>query len=233
MASNGYIILVEGQADLTFLRDVLKYLFKELEAQPHEENRELTRIDLTKGAAKITLYSTKGYTRIKKVKSNIAPYLDAKRDLLVVFDADTSETKGGFKERLAEIKTEVKKHLNIELTDSQIFLFPDNHSDGTLEDLLLKLVNPSLFEPFIEPFLSYAEAIENLPQKLNNPQISETFYEEIASKKNRVFNYFQVYQGKKFAKESGRDYFRLNLWNFKSEALKPLIDFFKQNISIS
>ncbi len=232
MTNNGYIILVEGQADLTFIRDVLKYLNKNLTSRHYEDNRELRRITLSDETTKITLYSTMGYTRIPKIAENIKPYIEKGRKLLIIFDADRPETQGGFKKRREQIIEIVKEHLEIELEATDIFLFPDNKSDGDLEDLLLQLVDKQLYDPFVEPFLKYAETIKELPKKLNNEKIKKTFHKEISSRKNRIFNYFQVYQGKTKAKESGRDYLtKEGLWNFDADALKPLIEFFNKNLN--
>ena len=104
-----YIILVEGKAYKKFIKDYIKSQYQ---------------ID-TDINDNIIIEENGGKSFNKNNINNIQKYIDNNYELLVIFDADNN---------FEEAKNNIKTNLNID--DNNIFLFPNNNSLGTLEDIL-------------------------------------------------------------------------------------------------
>lgn len=74
---------------------------------------------------------------------------------LLIFDADTEENGGGYKERKTFLENKLKE-LNIE---ADIFLFPNNADDGDFECLLEKLALTEKHKRFFDCFSDYEHCL--------------------------------------------------------------------------
>lgn len=115
-----YRIFVEGVADKRFIEQLIQHVF---------------------GVPVMSdcVIPTEGYTNLI-TKSKTAAYVNQMRRTtddggvnLVVFDADDDCEKR--RNEIMNWKSEYK-------LDFELFLFPDNHSSGELEDLLESIINP-------------------------------------------------------------------------------------------
>lgn len=122
-------IFVEGEGDKIFVRDILKLWYG---------------INLTNDQLKEVVIICKGYNQIKNHVDEFQQIeVGQKREggkNIMIFDADYSgrEKDHGFEEKKKYI-SKVKAELNI---DFDLFLFPNNKNDGTLETMLESCINP-------------------------------------------------------------------------------------------
>jgi len=123
-------IFVEGDGDKVFIRDILKLWYG---------------INLTNDQLKEVVVICKGYNQIKNHVDEFQQIeIGQKREggkNIIIFDADYTgrEKDHGFQEKKKYID-QVKTELNI---DFDLFLFPDNKNDGTLETMLESCINPA------------------------------------------------------------------------------------------
>jgi len=122
-------IFVEGDGDKVFVRDILKLWYG---------------INLNKDQLKELIVICKGYNQINNQIDEFKQIgVGEKREAgknLIIFDADYNgrEVNHGFTNKVAYLKGEGVK-LGI---DFELFLFPNNHDDGTLETMLESCINP-------------------------------------------------------------------------------------------
>lgn len=122
-------IFVEGDGDKIFIRDILKLWYD---------------INLTNDQLKEVVIICKGYNQIKNHVDEFQQIeIGQKREdgkNVIIFDADYSgrELDHGFEEKKKYID-HCKAELNI---DFDLFLFPNNQNDGTLETMLESCINP-------------------------------------------------------------------------------------------
>ncbi|WP_338075855.1 DUF3226 domain-containing protein [Brachyspira hampsonii] len=102
---------------------------------------------------------------------------------------------------------------NLDIDDNNIFLFPNNNSLGTLEDLLS---NIAVIKDIINCFDKYTNCITSIPETV------------IPAKKAKIYAYLESIKSydKKTIKEDKRDYTNNNLWNLNDKYLNPLKEFF-------
>jgi len=80
---------------------------------------------------------TNGWTNIPNIEYEFKENTDNGFANLVIFDADEEKNGGGFAIRQAEIQA-----LKSDSIDFDLFLWPDNQTDGDFELFLSKIVNP-------------------------------------------------------------------------------------------
>lgn len=82
---------------------------------------------------------------------------------LIIFDADTPTTGGGYKKRAEELKQTLDL-LNENSNRNEIFLFPNNEDDGTLENLLEYIINTE-HSCILEYFDTYEQSLASHKDK--------------------------------------------------------------------
>lgn len=129
--------------------------------------------------------------------------IDREQAVLVIFDANSDP---------AGARANISETLN-GLSHSD-FLFPDNQSEGNLENLLEKIIN-STHGTIFECFEAYRECLKNCDPPYTIP-----------SDKGKIYAYRQALN--KLDKE---DQFSPEIWDFDSEALEPLKNFLSQHLA--
>jgi len=209
------LILTEGKADITFLRDYLIFLNSDLQINTNKKKNS-NELLLTFKNQKIRIKAIGGYTKLIKEKTEIQRYMDQDYVVLVIQDTDDStKTHGGVNERIKFLE-EVKTQCSVNF---EVFLFPNNNSDGDLETLLLEIVNKDKFNPCNNCYLNFIDSEDALELG---------YAKELGNNKAIVFNYFRAYHGIEKSKEDMRIY-KPDYWDFSSNYLEILNDFFKKN----
>lgn len=194
MAAAKVKIFVEGTADQKFISDYIKHL-------------SIKFVDSD-------IVVCGGWKRIEE--EDIIHELNKNSDQggsnLVIFDADND-----FEERKREL-TEIKSRYKLNF---DLFLLPDNESCGSLETLLIKIINPSNNIIFTcwENYEKCLESYVANGRKFTLPAI-----------KTKVYAYLEAVledtrKGKEAIKESKRDYGNREHWDLDSEQLQRLKDF--------
>lgn len=200
-----YRIFVEGVADKRFIKQLIQHIF---------------------GVSVMDdcVIETEGYTNLIS-KSKTAVYVNQMRRTtddggvnLVVFDADDDYEKR---------KNEIMDWKHNHKLDFELFLFPNNHSNGEFEYLLESIINPEN-QPVMDCWEKYEESLKNV-----NIPWRERVPLTIPAKKTKIYAYLEVLLGsskseKKKIKECERDYCNINHWNLNATALTDLIAFFKE-----
>lgn len=207
---NLHKIFVEGKTDQAFIQYVLEKQFG---------------IKLNDEQVNNAIINCKGWTNIVKQTNILFDKIRVENNgkNIVIFDADGKSNNGGFKKRKLEL-VKIAKSLNVKF---EIFLFPDNISDGDLE-----LFYSSCFKEDKSFFkdcwnnMYYCLDGNKKDLKLKFPKSAEM-----------VFSYvdlFEEYKGEEYKNtKSKRSYFDENLWQFdfdKNEYLKKLISFLKEHL---
>ncbi|MFA7381694.1 MAG: DUF3226 domain-containing protein [Bacteroidia bacterium] len=176
---------VEGTADKKFLSDYIQFVFQK------DISEQIVFVN-----GKDSLHLVKNQFEINSIKGGIN---------LVIFDADSN-----YEQSLKTIREKVSE-LNIELQD--IFLFPNNSSKGSLEDLLLK-ITPSEHNDFFDCFNNYENCLKG-HKKFYNPAL-----------KTKVYAYVDTLNLARkpddLAKENKRNYADPYYWDLNSEYLNSL-----------
>lgn len=140
---------------------------------------------------------------------------------LVIFDADTDKTGGGFEKRRNELLT-LRKKLSI---DFELFLWPDNKSDGIFEDLLLNIINPE--------HRCLLECFEGFEQCIRSKDIENKQY-NIPNLKSKIYTYISTFKKTEKERKLFKDGHWLfedkKYWNLDSDFLLPLKDFLHDNL---
>lgn len=213
-----YLIIVEGIADIIFLKDYLGiYNTKCTIHQNNIKKEKLLKINLPNKEIKIIVGG--GCTALLKIKKTIQEHSDDGYKILVVQDADDCTKRyGGLIKRLKYLDT-VQKKLEV---DFEIFLFPNHNDDGDLETLLLQIANTQKFTASESCYSQYIQCVSKISQK--------EFCDELLDRKAQVFNYFRTYYGMECAKEENRDYSKI-YWNFNHQALSAFQTFFNRHLT--
>ncbi|HEX3025133.1 MAG TPA: hypothetical protein VHP12_07975, partial [Chitinophagaceae bacterium] len=93
-------------------------------------------------------------------------------------------------------------------------LFPNNNSNGNLEDVLSSI---TVRHDLIDCFQQYEQCVNHYPQKLNHSRIYS--YLDMILYPNAIVN------GKDLRKEEFRNYRNHTHWNLHHEYLDPLYSF--------
>ena len=190
-----FLIVVEGIADETFIRQYLYHLF----GQKVPDNFILR----TNG--KDNLKSSVAINRMRSMT-------DQGGINLVIFDADNN-----FETRRASI-LEWKKQNGLEF---ELFLLPNNQDKGELEDLLENIINPNN-RPILDCWEKYEKELVTIhiegrtPPPLTTPAKKTKIYGYLEAL------LFESESDKKKIKEREREYHNALHWNLDAEYLSPL-----------
>ena len=213
-----YLIIVEGKADIIFIKDYLIFLDSSLKLE--EDNRKKQQYLLISSSSRIIkIFYSRGYTKIKPSKTRIEKLqmengIKKEYKILVIQDADDpTKDDGGVKNRM--------EYLNKIDIKFKSFLFPNHKDDGDLETLLIQIVKNENYDKAFICYENYVNCVKEIAE--------EKFADELLEDKNRVFNYFRTYYGMENSKEENREY-RQEYWDFHGDALKPLKEFLEENI---
>jgi hypothetical protein len=137
---------------------------------------------------------------------------------LVIFDADGYWNEGGFEKRTKELLAEREK-LKI---DFELFLLPNNQSDGDLETVLENIINPKHCR-LIDCYLNY----ENCVGQYNSE--SNVLY-EVPLRKARIYSYIDAFpksnsQSERFKNKGDWFFENPEYWDLDCDYLKPLETF--------
>jgi len=216
-----YLIIVEGKADIMFIKHYLMFLDISLKFRKEDDYRKKKQYLVIRSEKKeIKIFSSGGYTKIKPAKVLIQKDIQQGYKVLVIQDADDpTKNDGGVTNRM-EYLNKIKQDINI---DFESFLFPNHMDDGDLETLLLNILQENKYQNFYMCYETYVHCIEESTKKV--------FINELLEDKYKVFSYFSAYYGIENSKEENREYIE-EYWDFNSDNLKPLKDFFKENFNI-
>ncbi len=196
-------IFVEGVADKRFIEQLIKHLFDA--CNPNS-------IIKTDGCTNLTKMTYVNLMNITSANDGVN---------LVIFDADEN-----FNEREKEI-LKWKKDNNL---DFELFLLPNNSSMGELEDLLENIINPEN-KAVMNCWENYEKSLRGItiPWREGKPLTTP-------AKKTKIYAYLEALLGKsrsqkELIKESQRNYLDEHHWNLQAHALKPLVDFLKNNLA--
>lgn len=194
-------IFIEAKSDKTsesvFIHTLLKYLHKD------ESTYEVVHVD-----GKDNLV----HQKVKFQENSICGGRN-----IIVFDADTKNTKGGYSTTLERITNTFNSDVNID----DIFLYPNNHDDGIFENLLEYLTLKDVNKKFFDCFSDYEAC---LGDDYISPDIKGKIFTYMSAQKS-----LSKTQRKKLG--SGQWLFDdTRYWNLDVEELKPLKDFFNANV---
>jgi hypothetical protein len=191
-------IFVEGIADKKFLSDYIQHILPEFEV-----------ID------KKTIIACGGWTNIynerndaeETIRKSLIKNTNDDGVNLVIFDADKD-----FDCRKKEIE-KWKADFNLSF---ELFLFPNNKDNGTLENLLEKLI-PEKNRSVLDCWEGYEKCLKT--KKLTSP-----------AKKTKIYAYLEALVGESRSekvkiKEKERDYGNIDHWNLDAEYLNSLKEF--------
>jgi exosome complex RNA-binding protein Rrp4 len=218
-------IFVEGDADVKFISDYISHIISGLEVKIQEVKIQEVKkriANIFKDSEKIAVvHGLNGWTDIKNMKTDISRYKDEGDNVLVIFDADTPKNEGGFVDRKKEIE-------GYSLRLDGIFLFPDNKTDGALEDLLEKIINETN-KPIFDCWEKYETCLKECASKKIEKELTTP------AKKSKIYGYLEALIGetkeKKKIKDPFRDYKNTEHWNLDSDSLNPLKKFLLQHIN--
>jgi predicted peroxiredoxin len=205
-------IFVEGDGDKVFIRDILKKIYN---------------VSFTNEQLKEVIIICKGYNQLSKQIDELKQIgIGEKREggvNLVIFDADYTgrEASHGYKNKKEYLEIE-KKELGVEY---ELFLFPNNELDGTLETILESCIHPKHVG-----ILDCWKSMETCVNEKGN-------YTAPADK-SKIYNYLECLHGisnkeKDKIKDPNRDFTLEDKWvlDFNSNTfLNKLKDFFTENI---
>ena len=188
-------IFVEGIADEVFLSHYIEATF----------GIKLDR--------KSVFVNAGGYTNIEHI---VLPEFSLTTDQvnLVIFDADYPNNGGGYGTRKKYI-VDVKAKFQIEF---ELFLYPNNSSDGDLETLLCDIISDE-HKGIFECWDGFEECISHANKGYSIP-----------ARKSKVHTYLEVLHGntnaeKEKCKEKNRNYLDDTIWNLKHPSLDSLKKF--------
>lgn len=196
-------IFVEGVADARFIKQYIGHLYGDVV----DDER---------------LVILKGWDNLKTEATAIRMHsMSANGGVnLVIVDTDKD-----FQIR----KDEIAKWQQANKVQFELFLLPNNHDAGTLEDLLENIINPNN-RPIFDCWEHYEQELVKLdiPGRTPPPLTTPT-------KKTKIYGYLEALLGetksqKELIKEANRNYENTQHWNLDAEYLEPLKAFLVNNI---
>ena len=208
------LIIVEGIADVIFLRDYIKFLKPNCIADDSQlKAKKIKYLKLSIANKEIKILIGRGYTALSNLSQRINEHKDDGYKIVTIQDADDPEKENGGVSNRMKYLEQIKSDNKI---DFDIFLFPNHKDDGDLETLLLRINNFTHYDISNNCYENYIKCCE---------QISEqNFSDELREDKSKVFNYFRTYYGMKSAKEENRCY-ENKYWDFNHQELSALKEF--------
>ena len=133
---------------------------------------------------------------------------------LIIFDAD---------KELGQRRSEVLQWKNDYNLDFELFLFPDNQSNGAVEDLLMKCINPKN-QPIVDCWKSHVTCLKT--KKIENRNQPLT----IPARKSEVYCYLETLLGetnkeKELIKDKNRNFLNSDHWDMDCPDIQSLKDF--------
>ncbi len=199
-----FLIIVEGIADETFIRQYFHHLFGE----------QIPENYILRTNGKDNLKSTSAINRMHSMT-------DQGGINLVIFDADDD-----FKARRASMM-EWKEENGLEF---ELFLLPNNKDKGELEDLLENIINPNN-RPILDCWENYEKELVTIhiegrtPPPLTTPAKKTKIYGYLEAL------LFDSDSEKKKIKEREREYDNALHWDLDANYLLPLKEFLEKWIS--
>lgn len=182
----------------------------------------LRKIDVSRDNYEII--PTNGYTNLldSKDTANVG-LMRANSDdggkNLVIFDADLPSNNGGFVKRRKELLIR-KDELGL---DFDLFLWPNNQSDGDVEMLMESIARKDLYPEFFDCFSKYECCISRRKDDKGEP-----FY-TTPNRKGKLHTYFNSLPISKTKKDKfGRGEWRwedTDIWDLDVESLNPIKEF--------
>lgn len=200
-------IFVEGEADKKFFEDYFSHLFGF--NAPESINKTDDKNE------------TGGKDKLKKVAKQMEENTDQGGVNLVIFDADKDTIHR--RSELLKVKTEIG-------VDFKLFLLPNDNDNGTLEDLLEKIINPDN-QPVMDCWQTYEDELKKVRIPTKTPPTLT-----IPAKKTKIYAYLETLHGetkaeKKLVKDRYRNFRNPAHWNLDAEYLTPLRDFLTTHIN--
>lgn len=160
-----------------------------------------------------------GYNNFEPQANLLKSHEDPVVKNLLIFDADTKSTGGGFVDRKKYL-LKIKARLNLEF---ELFLYPNNKDDGIFENLLEMIVNEK-HRHVIDYFKEYEQKLS----KYNDVDGKCPY--EVPDQKARMYAYISAFKRSRRQKELFKnkkdwDFLNEEYWNLDSKKLKPLKDF--------
>ena len=186
-------LLVEGKSDRMFLQDLME-----------------VRLDKKKGTD-FEIEDIGGWNNLEKNIPTIKRWNDEGHSVQIIFDADKNHH-----DRRKHIEQFGADHdLNFD-----VFLFPDNASNGNLETLLERIVHDK-HRRVLDCFQQYEDCLE----KCNE---DEEVY-AIPTRKSKIYAYVDAFPKSNKASQAFKDgdflYKDSSIWNLNSEKIAPLVNF--------
>lgn len=124
-------------------------------------------------------------------------------------------------------KDEIAKWQQANKVQFELFLLPNNHDAGTLEDLLENIINPNN-RPIFDCWEHYEQELvqTDIPGRTPPPLTTP-------AKKTKIYGYLEALlapKQKDLIKERNRNYENPQHWNLDSEYMEPLKRFFVNNM---
>lgn len=136
---------------------------------------------------------------------------------IIIFDADTKNTGGGFD----EAKKRILSTFDEEVCIDDLFLYPNNCDDGIFENLLEKLMRCDLHSKFIDCFYDYELC---LGEDYVAPDLKGKLHTYMSAQKS-------LSKKQRNALGSGQWLFENeNFWDLNATALDPLKEFISKNV---
>lgn len=208
-----FSIFVEGESDKRFIEDYLSFLSEQVPQF------------ILPGNWQNNIYKTNGWTNLSSAKNeavrNIMICTTRRGGVnLVIFDADTDA-----KVRKAELE-DVKTKYSLAF---ETFLFPNNHDNGAIEELLENIINPQN-QCVIDCWKRYEIDMSHLSITWKRPPFPTT-----PSSKSKIYAYLEALVGttqseKEKIKDRNRDFLNNNHWNLAATYLATLKDFLLVNL---
>ena len=180
-------------------------------------------------AEKYELVHTNGYTSLMDAANGVNVEImransDSGGKNLVVFDADTSANNGGFEARQKEL-LDKGKALGLEF---ELFLWPDNATDGDVEVLMESIARKDLYPEFFDCFSKYEHCISQRKNEKGEP-----FY-TTPNRKGKLHTYFNslpISNAKKNKFGSGAwRWTDTDIWDLDAESLNPIKEFLLKHL---
>lgn len=184
-------IFTESKADIKFLRDFIEYTF----------HLSLEEDDFD------TLGSWSGYKAGSTIKASIKENAENEKTTVLILDADNN-----FNSRKQEVLTDFEA-INIRV---HLFLFPNNNSTGSLENVLCEIASE---RKIISCFEEYQICVSEYQSPLIKSKIF-AYLDALLPTKNKQPDKYNLIQ------DANRDFKNTAHWNLQHEYLNSLKEFF-------
>ncbi len=200
-----YTIYVEGVADVRFLSQYIHHLVGVV-----IPNERIVKLD--------------GWTNLKGTawQQRMRAITDKGGTNIVIIDADND---------IEARRSDVLSWKAENALEFELFLLPNNHDTGALEDLLENIINPNN-RPIFDCWEKYEDELIKLDIPNRTPPPLTT-----PAKKTKIYGYLEALLGdtksqKELIKEAKRNYEETLHWNLDAAYLNPLKDFLTRHLLI-